>query len=332
MLVENKPYTGPLFIIGMPRSGTKLLRSLLNGHPMINIATIETQFLPCWSCNWDTYGDLSEERIFKKFYIKCLDLSYFTYMKRDGKLIERKVWYDNCENFSLSGVFEALIRHDVRVDYCSNKIWGDKSPSYVRCLPLLKKNFPEARFIHIIRDVRDYCLSINHAWGKNMFRAAQRWTNDIQKCKYDSTGFSNDYFELKFENLIENTTYELERVCSFLNVDFCPTMLNLAQPTENFGLAKGQKEIITNNKGKYHYLMDRKKRFIIECIAVSVLDSYGYCVDKDSKKVVRLSRFKMLYYQVLDCFNLFKYRMRDVNFITALKFSLRQFAILRNRN
>jgi hypothetical protein len=39
-------WTGPLFIIGMPRSGTKLLRGLLEQHPRVRVPTIETEFFP----------------------------------------------------------------------------------------------------------------------------------------------------------------------------------------------------------------------------------------------------------------------------------------------
>jgi len=39
-------FTGPLFILGMPRSGTKLLRDLLNRNPKIGVPTSETDFIP----------------------------------------------------------------------------------------------------------------------------------------------------------------------------------------------------------------------------------------------------------------------------------------------
>ncbi|MDP1558114.1 MAG: sulfotransferase [Nitrosomonas sp.] len=50
--------------------------------------------------------------------------------------------------------------------------WGEKSPMNLQHITALAKVFPNAQFIHIIRDVRDYCLSINKAWGKDMPRAA----------------------------------------------------------------------------------------------------------------------------------------------------------------
>ena len=54
------PFEGPLFLVGMPRSGTKLLRALLNRHPNISIMTNETEFLPYLVSHWESFGDLSD--------------------------------------------------------------------------------------------------------------------------------------------------------------------------------------------------------------------------------------------------------------------------------
>ena len=61
-------FTGPLFIIGMPRSGTKLLRGLLNRHPMIGIPPSETEFFPWLNSHYEQFGDLSVRGRFNRFY------------------------------------------------------------------------------------------------------------------------------------------------------------------------------------------------------------------------------------------------------------------------
>mgnify|MGYP000529984615 CR=1 FL=1 len=74
-IIDQVKFKGPLFIVGMPRSGTKLLRDLLNQHPKIHIAEIETHFLPFWFSQWKEFGDLSEKENFyslrkwKKFFM-----------------------------------------------------------------------------------------------------------------------------------------------------------------------------------------------------------------------------------------------------------------------
>ena len=87
-------------------------------------------------------------------------------------------------------------------------IWGDKTPNYLLYLPLLKTLFPKAKFVHIIRDVRDYCLSINAAWQKNPYRAAQRWHDSIKKCRKDGKTLpQGDYMEINYEALIDDPAH-----------------------------------------------------------------------------------------------------------------------------
>ena len=86
-------------------------------------------------------------------------------------------WFQGITKWDYAGVVEAYYKQ-----YAENKhaqIWGDKTPGYLSHIPLLKRLYPQAKFIHIIRDVRDYCLSIHKAWNKNILRAAQRWSDDI---------------------------------------------------------------------------------------------------------------------------------------------------------
>jgi len=328
--MTKEQYKGPLFIVGMPRSGTKLLRGLLNEHPMIGITSIETEFLPYWKRHWQDFGDLSDPHVFNTFYKKIIKTPYFIYMKEMGKVIKERVWFEYCKNFTLKDIFEALIRHDTGVDYDSKGIWGDKSPSYIRCLPLLKNSFPDARFIHIIRDVRDYCLSINKTLGKNMIRAAQRWVIDVQKCKNDSKAFSEDYIEIRYEDLLQNAEYELKRVCQFLDLEFNQQMLSLSKPAEKTGIANSTKEIVRDNQGKYLDQMKPSVRTQIECIAAPVLKSYDYAVNY-SNRVLNVSRIRMTYYQMIDGVNLMKSTFNQRGLFGSLVFCWKGFKISGNR-
>lgn len=317
-------FTGPLFIVGMPRSGTKLLRDLLNQHPKIGIPTVETNILALWRNNWQHYGDLSNRSTFNKFYHKMLQKSYFMYMKENNNLIGCDIWYNLCMEYTPAGVFEALIRHDAEVGYKTSKIWGDKSPSYIRHTPLLKKNFPQARIIHIIRDVRDYCLSINNAWGKNIIRAAQRWSDDVRKINSDSRLFQKDYIEIKYEDLISQPHSILQKICDFIHIEFDSKILKLSEPSENIGDAKGMKGIKTDNTKKYLFLMNPITLEKVEAIAASVLRSHGYSVNY-SGKTKNVNKFKMIYYQSIDAINMIKFDMRQKGFQYAVKRNIRLF-------
>ena len=218
-------FTGPLFIVGMPRSGTKLLRGLLNRHPRIGVSRNESEFLPWLAHRFARFGDLRRRERFDAFYAEMLRHSYFRFQREQGRLIDAGRWHAACAEFSAAGVFEALMRTEVDAPRGSGRIWGDKSPSYIDDLPLLKQLYPAARVLHIVRDVRDYCLSMHKAWGKDMLRAAQRWADGVRKARKDGAALGADYLELRYEDLLARTEPELRRVCAFLGVEFEPRML-----------------------------------------------------------------------------------------------------------
>lgn len=319
-LRSESGFIGPVFIVGMPRSGTKLLRALLNQNPGVGIARIETHFLPYWTKNWEKYGDLSDPQIFRKFYQEAMNLPYFMYMSERGALIGEETWYSMCRRHTPSGVFEALIRHDAEVEYGTDKIWGDKTPDYISHMELLKELFPEARFIHIIRDVRDYCLSVKKAWGKSMLRAAQRWCDDILKIRAASAKFPEDYLEVRYEELLAEPEAVLKRICDFLEVEYDPRMTQLSRPTENLGDAKGWSGIKKDNAGKYRHLMDIGLRKEIEAIAAPLLRQLGYLVEYQGNQK-KIGRVKMLFYEFADGLMLFRYRMRERGAFKAMKWS-----------
>ena len=64
---SNYHFTGPIFIVGMPRSGTKLLREILNNHSLIAIPDNESHFIPYLYDRLDKYGDLKNLNNFKHF-------------------------------------------------------------------------------------------------------------------------------------------------------------------------------------------------------------------------------------------------------------------------
>jgi hypothetical protein len=324
---DSGHFTGPLFIIGMPRSGTKLLRGLLNRHPLIGIPAVETNFLPLWHRNWHTYGDLADWQSFAEFYKRQLSLPYFIDSKDHHGPISSETWYHLVKTFSLQGVFEALLRHDGNA-LDDAAIWGDKSPSYIVHLPLIHQLFPNARVIHIVRDVRDYCLSVHNAWGKNMVRAAQRWSDCLAKVSSESGLFPDAFLTIRYEDLLLETEPILSRTCSFLGTEFHHDMLSLARNYEPVGNAKGQTTVDSTNTKNYLRAMDSKLRSRIESITGPVMEMYGYNAENTGRHS-RLGRAEAIYYQLLDGASVTRYEMRKKGLLGGFIYHLRQFGATR---
>ncbi|MEB3212347.1 MAG: sulfotransferase [Leptolyngbyaceae bacterium] len=324
----------PLFLIGMPRSGTKLLRGLLVSHSKIFIPRVETEFLPYWVRRWSDYGDLSKPENFHVFYQEVTKFPYFLHIQKKGTIISEKTWYEWCKgDFSVARVFEALIRHKVGLpDECEG-IWGDKSPSYIGHLPLLRQLYPNAQFIHILRDVRDYSLSVQKAWGKSPVRAAQRWVDGVEQVRRDAANFPDHYLEIRYEDLLSHPDDMIRKCCLFLDVEYEDGMIEKAayNLTENRGDAKGYTTIKSDNAQKYKVRMSKDLQRKIERIAIDTLHSCGYETSY-SGKPVRVSSLPMFLYQILDGINLFLVRFKQRGILSSLKFELRYFWVSGNRN
>ncbi|MCU7802749.1 MAG: sulfotransferase [Candidatus Thiodiazotropha sp. (ex Lucinoma borealis)] len=319
----------PIFIVGMPRSGTKLLRSILIRNYDINIPEIETEFLPLWHNKWPHYGDLSKKCQFKKFYDIVIKLPFFLYQKDEQNLVEMEEWYQECTSYSLADVFQALILLSTPSDKRNSKVWGDKSPSYIRNIELINTIYPNAKFIHIVRDVRDYCLSINKAWGKNKIRAAQRWSDDVAHAQHSLSKIENS-IEVKYEDLLSNTKLVLNEICSFLEVQYSDSMIEHIISTENIGDAKGYVGIKKDNKNKYKRIMNRNEQRLIEGIAYTTMRKYGYVVEI-AKHPTRINKFKNIIYLILDGFSLYRYESKERGWIKGIIFHTRYYFSSGNR-
>lgn len=322
---------GPLFIIGVPRSGTKLLRGLLNQHPSIRIPDVETEFLPYWARRWNNFGSLGQRENFDRFFRRCLELPFFMQLDERGVEVDCEEWFRSCREYTPAGVFEALIRQVMAIPKDDvSLVWGDKSPSYLRHVPLLVESFPGARIVHIIRDVRDCSLSMNRAWGKDVLRAAQRWQDDVSRARDDGRTFGDSYREIRYEDLLVAPRSVLQDLCAFIGIAFDDCMLGVSAVTENRGDTKGRREVVASNAGKYRTNMDPAVVQRIERIACTTLKSLGYPCDYGGVPF-RLPAWKRHLLQLSDGLHLVKATMAQRGLAGSLQFCFRYFKTSGNR-
>jgi hypothetical protein len=327
--MEGLMFEGPLFIVGMPRSGTKLLRSLLNRNPSIGIPEIESQFLPYWLRHWEAFDDLADPGRFEAFYRRCRGLPYFIYARQQGRMIPLDTWYQACEEFTPAGVFEALMRHDGAAPREEGIVWGDKCPPYLIHVPLLVQLFPRARFIHIVRDVRDHCLSSRKAWGKHIVRAAARWSERIDCFRRDVQQVGARVCEVRYEDLLGEPERELRRVCDFVDVRFVPDMLQLLAPCEAVGDAR-TRDLVRSNHGKYRTQLTARENRRIESVARGTMARYGYEAAYDGP-IARVGDLRLRWYQFLDGINLVRFQAARGGWLKAVQFRWNLYATSANR-
>jgi hypothetical protein len=204
------------FVVGVGRSGTTLLRMMLDSHPQLAIPP-ETQFVPdvldaaergtrgaaladviATARNWEDFR-LEREQLARRIgneadAADALRSFYALYAERQGK-----------------------------------PRWGDKTPKHVTRLRRLGGALGEARFVHLIRDGRDVALSRRRRGmgaGKPMAETAELWRRRIERARAQGRQLRGRYLELRFEDLIADAEPALRAVCALVELDYDGSMLD----------------------------------------------------------------------------------------------------------
>jgi hypothetical protein len=269
----------PIFIIGVHRSGTTLLRYMLNSHPDIYIPP-ESDFIP-------RFFQRNQNNILTEREIDLLLKTIFTKYRfvREWKGAPPDVEIFMCNERTLSGFLNKL--YQVYAQQYNAHRWGDKTPIYSSYVSLLDAIFPNAQFIHVIRDGRDVAISMLERWGKRDFHidiyfTACNWVRRINQARTEGVLLGEErYLELHYENLVTEPEYVLRKVCTFLGERYLPIM---SQPH-----LLGEKDIepgsfhdpirkppSTAHINRWRQEMSQSDLHIFQYIAGSLLIKLGY--------------------------------------------------------
>ncbi len=210
-----------IFIVGVGRSGTTLLQSMLNAHPEICF-TPETHFLkkflvPALRRNKSVTVHIAEK------------LKADPGLARTGMDIERLV-QEHMEQEASPG-FASFFRQVLEAyGKAQNKSRvGDKDPLNIEYLPHIRKAFPEAYVIHIIRDPRDVMLSrLRSDWGRRRPLLAHicEYQAHLEKARREGEAlFKECYLEVSYEDLVNDPEIILQKLCKGLGVAYDEQML-----------------------------------------------------------------------------------------------------------
>lgn len=272
---KNSVYRGPIFVVGLSRSGTTLVRELLNGHDRINLPRGESHILPMLVNRFGEHPDFEDPRV-RSNIVKTVETSMFV------ELLNRKSMFpdlkplraaspDNWQSF-LEKLYRLCAVQTDKTDTC----WGDKTPGYLAHMPMLKRTCPDARFIHIVRDVRDRSISVHSRWGKNRFRAAHQWAEGIERADLVAGKLGSDYLEIHYEELIQNPDTVLAQVCAFLDLEYQEKMKQLKEPVQVRSDTSDQTVIVSDNRGKFKDRLSGRQLKRIEEIAYPTMRKKGY--------------------------------------------------------
>lgn len=158
------------------------------------------------------------------------------------KLIQRhwrfKIWeYDFADTAvplaQFQGSYAALLNYLVGgyaefLEKPETSIWVDHTPENVSYAFTLRHLFPQAKFIHIVRDGRGVASSILPLdWGPNSIEKAARWWMRMVSFGLSAeTAYGpENIMRVRYEDLVTDPETTLQTLCQFLEIEYQPEMV-----------------------------------------------------------------------------------------------------------
>ncbi len=273
-----------IFVVGLSRTGTNLMRRILNCSNDIAICG-ETHFLKHWfgfsgyKNEFKRIGDISNEA-------GCKNITSYIYNLENNWKRGRGFWRWLPRNIDrrefIKNILDANKNEHTLLDllmdlYANGKpIRGEKTPSHLNSIPTLIKWYPNSKIIHMFRDPRAIFVSTKNFqltrkdvnFPYFVLRKSEilleyflsihillTWFHAINLHKIYKLKYPNNYYLCKFENLIKKPESELRKLCYFLEIDWTSDLMNISY--QNSSVRSNQYK-----KGYDLYAIDRWKNSI----------------------------------------------------------------------
>jgi len=214
---------------------------------------------------------------------------YFEYIRKNAQF---RLWGMDPELLirRIEGSSEPISLHDLMsifygeyAVYEGKKIWGEKSSVFFRKISAISNIFPQAKFIHIVRDGRDVHLS----WRKlvsnrgNICVAALEWNHKVWKIEKAFSQLPEDRrLTIRYEDLVSSPDAAIPKICRFLGVDFEEVMLSFWKQSNRY-IGSHHSELIfqpitTASIGKWEKKLDPFEMKAYEYLAAKSLSRHQY--------------------------------------------------------
>ena len=264
-----------LFIVGRGRSGTTLIRSQLDTHPDLAVVN-ENHAMATLVRKRRSYetargfdaqalvGDIRRNTSFFRLEMTPEDV---------GRALSE------ASPRSLADAVRAIYRF-----YAARRgksRYADKNPNNVLHVGPIAELFPEARFLHVIRDGRDSTLSyLAASFGPtNVAEAALYWRRFVGHGRREGLALGPDrYRELRYEDLLADPEKELRAICAFIGLPFDDAMLRYYERAHEL-IDKDHPNLgrpPTKGIRDWRREMDPGDVVLFEALAGDLLDELGY--------------------------------------------------------
>jgi len=273
----------PIQMIGTQRSGSNLLRLLLNQYSEIvapHPPHILQRFFPLLA----GYGDLSVKENFLALTNDVCLLVERNPVPWKGISLSREKIIDNCKSNSLISIFREVYDEMVRCNQAS--MWICKSMANVEYADQMELEGLNPFYIYLHRDGRDVACSFKKAivGEKHVYHIAKQWRKDqVLSLQLKERVGPERFFQLSYESLIGQPEQEMVRLSNFLNLSFNADIFEYYKSEESKNTSSAgkmwenvAKPIFKENSNKYLKELTRKEIVIFESVAGDAMERLGY--------------------------------------------------------
>lgn len=268
----------PFFIVGTERSGSNLLRLVLNSHPRL--------LVPHPPHVMNQLGSLEASYGEERFSELARDVSRFirwhTYpweVTPSGVDLER-----TCPSRDLFGLFAAAYR--ACLEHSGKARWGCKSTFMIHHASRILRSFPEARFLWLVRDPRDVAVSARKSVFCHFhpYHVARLWSREQRVgLELERTLGPRQVLRLHYERLVQDPEAEVRRLCEFLQEPYEEAMLSFFESREARRSASlcadwqnTDRGFLAGNTGRWKGRLRARDLALLEAVAEAEMGALGY--------------------------------------------------------
>lgn len=266
----------PLFVLGVSRSGTTMLRVILDRSPGVAIPD-ETFFIPQLAHRHR--GTVDPE-------------AFIDDLRRLPRLAAWEVPVDELRARLSPGMTVGEAISAAFTAYAAKHgkpRWGDKTPMYMRHLGLIDRLFPDAQYVHLVRDGRDAALAfldmpesvVTKTWAHpaDVAGFACEWRTEVRRARELGRHVGRTrYHEVRYEDLVADTDAVVRAICEFADLPFEPDMLEFAGAVDVSAKPHHQRLLQPPTRGvrDWRSQMSCEDALAFEKIAGDLLSELGY--------------------------------------------------------
>ena len=274
-LVAEDDLIRPVFIVGMNGSGTTMLADSLGFHPGLFMHPYEPRILPYVIEKARAYGQLENIEDRKRIAGELCNVRPIWHANGRRRLVLSD---DELRRPGLAATIDAVFMHFARAK--GKRRWGEKSPMNVLCMTRLAEVFPEARFIHIIRDGRDAAQSYERRFGFVPEETVFRWREVVRVGQEQGQALgARRYMEVRYEDLTADSARWMRSICDFLDLPFDEAVLTSSMRMAGPHLKEFSQGRMTPNSERWKVHFSMESRLRLEKIAGGKLYELGYQVE-----------------------------------------------------